>query len=70
MSYLIYTKENCPWCLKAKALLNHYNATYDLIYEKCSEWDSYPAIYRIDGEQKELIGGFTELINYSFEHGL
>lgn len=70
MSYIIYTKENCPWCLKAKALLNHYKASFELKYEKCDEWDSFPAIYKVNGEETELIGGFTELVNYSFNNEL
>jgi len=25
MSIIIYTKENCPWCVKVKALLTEYD---------------------------------------------
>lgn len=68
--YLIYTMENCPWCVKAKALLEHYGAKYQTKYEKCPEWDTFPAIYKIKGESMELIGGFNELAAYSINDGL
>lgn len=69
-SYLMYTMDNCPWCVKAKALLEYYEASYKTRYESCDEWDTYPAIYKVDGESLELIGGFNELATYSFQNGL
>ena len=68
--YLMHTMDNCPWCVKAKALLEYYGASYKTKYERCEEWDTYPAIYKVDGETLELIGGFNELAAYSFQHGL
>lgn len=70
VKYIMYTKDNCPWCLMAKSLFAHYKVEYQAKYEECSEWDTYPAIYRVDGETLELIGGFNELATYSFENGL
>lgn len=26
--YIIYTKENCPWCIQAKKLLEHLGFSY------------------------------------------
>jgi glutaredoxin len=69
-NYLMYTMDNCPWCVKAKALLEYYGASYKIKHERCEEWDTYPAIYKVNGESMELIGGFNELANYSFQHGL
>jgi hypothetical protein len=68
--YIMYTMDNCPWCLKAKALFAHYKVEYQARYEECPEWDTYPAIYKVDGESLELIGGFNELAAYSFDNGL
>ncbi len=70
ISYVMHTTENCPWCAKAKALFEYYGVSYQARYEKSPEWDTYPAIYRIDNESTELIGGFNELAAYSFDHGL
>ena len=68
--YIMHTKEDCPWCLKAKALFEHYGIPYRARYEECPEWDTYPAIYKVEGEVLELIGGFNELALYSYDHGL
>jgi len=69
--YVMHTMNGCIYCNQAKALFNHYSASYDVVYEKCDEWDTFPAIYKIteDGN-KELIGGFDQLARYSYEHGL
>ena len=69
-SYLMYTMDNCPWCVKAKALFDYYQVSYKIKREKCEEWDTYPAIYKVNGESMELIGGFNELSVYSFKNGL
>lgn len=68
--YVMYMKDGCIWCVKAKALFAHYGAEYQAKYEDCPEWDTYPAIYKVDGESTELIGGFNELAAYSFDNGL
>lgn len=71
VKYLVHTKDGCPYCNQAKGLLQYYNANYELIYEKSPDWESYPCIYKINQEgEKHLIGGFSELANYSFLHGL
>ncbi len=68
--YIMYTKDGCPWCLKAKALFEHYGVSYQAKYEECLEWDTYPAIYKVHEETLELIGGFNELALYSYDNGL
>jgi len=70
VNYIMHTTENCPWCAKAKALFEYYDVSYQAKYEKSPEWDTYPAIYRIEDDSTELIGGFNELATYSFDHGL
>ena len=66
----MYTKENCPYCNQAKGLLEYYGAEYELKYEKSQDWETYPCIYRSTDSGLQLIGGFLELANYSFLHGL
>lgn len=70
VDYIMHTTENCPWCLKAKALFEYYGVTYQAKYEKSPDWDTFPAIYKVDDETMELIGGFNELVTFSFDHGL
>lgn len=55
--YTIYSSKTCPWCQRAKMLLNRLGANYEEIFQKHDDWPTYPAIVK-DGT---LIGGFTEL---------
>ena len=43
---------------------------YRLTSEYCGEWPTVPVIYRINGDQKELIGGYDQLLVRYFKHGL
>lgn len=69
-SYIIHVKDDCPWCTRAKALLEHYQVDYEISTEKCDEWPTWPAIYCVRNNSKELIGGFDQLISFSYESGL
>lgn len=60
-SYLLHVKDDCPWCLRAKALLEHYCIDYQVTMQQCDEWPTWPAIYRVSGSEKELIGGYDQL---------
>ena len=68
--YLMYTIDGCPYCNQAKALFEHYNVQYEVVYDRAPDWDTYPGIYKVHQSGLELIGGFTELARYSYEHGL
>lgn len=69
--YIMYTKDGCPYCNQAKGLLEYYKASYELIYEKSPDWETYPCIYaKTEQGELTLIGGFNELVNYSFRYGL
>lgn len=48
MNIIIYSKPNCPWCVKAKELMNKINLKYD---EKVLDVD-----YTRD-ELRELVNG-------------
>ena len=56
-SAVIHTLPECPWCYRAKALMDHINLDYTEIKEKHPDWPTVPYI-TIDGE---VIGGFSEL---------
>jgi hypothetical protein len=66
-SYLIHVSDNCPWCLRAKALLEHYGASYTTTAEPCDEWPTWPAIYKLTAFSKELIGGYDHLCEFLLE---
>jgi len=66
MKVVIYSKENCPNCVKAKALMDEYNPTIfkmgenisrDTFFEKFPNVKTVPQI-EIDGE---YIGGYSDL---------
>jgi glutaredoxin len=68
--YKMHVMANCPFCEKAKALLNSYEVQFDMISEKSPDWPTFPVIYKQDNENVSLIGGFNELLTYSRKHGL
>jgi glutaredoxin len=65
---VVYTKENCPYCVKSKALLKGYGLEYietmigkditrEEFLDKFPEARTVPQIVMDD----ELVGGFEEL---------
>ena len=54
---IINTLPNCPWCVKAKKLLDLYGIQYIEVNGKSDLFPTVPYI-EIDGSQ---IGGFIEL---------
>lgn len=68
--YLMHTTANCPYCQKAKKLFDLYEVDVEYISKKSIEWPTFPAIYSVNDDGKQLIGGFTELVSYSQKNGL
>ena len=60
MTAIINTLPNCPWCVKAKRLLDLKGIEYIEVNEKSDLYPTVPYI-EIDGQ---AIGGFTELARY------
>jgi glutaredoxin len=60
MKTIIHTIPNCPWCVKAKTLLDLMGVEYEEIQGKHPDHPTAPYII-IDGKP---IGGFTELSNH------
>ena len=57
MKATVNTLPNCPWCVKAKKLLDLKGISVTEIEGKVDNWPTVPYIV-IDGQP---IGGFTEL---------
>ena len=57
---IINTLPECPWCVKAKKLLDLKGIQYIEVNEKSDLWKTVPYI-EIDGEP---VGGFTELARF------
>ena len=60
MKATVNTLPNCPWCVKAKKLLELTGIDVTEIEGKVDNWPTVPYIV-IDGEP---VGGFTELARY------
>lgn len=56
----IWSLPMCPWCVRAKKLMDKMGWKYEEIHEKHPDWKTVPYIV-IDGEP---IGGFTEFARY------
>ena len=73
MNYIVYVRDNCPFCVKAEKLLNTKNLNYKIVNfsddqtELLSEikdaysWPTVPMIFRREKNEIEFIGGYTDL---------
>jgi hypothetical protein len=68
--YTVYTKENCPWCSRAVALLEAFNATYRLVEGAAPDMSTWPVIYEHTSDGQRLIGGYDELRRRALSAGL
>lgn len=65
MQFKIYSKPNnsCPYCVKAKKLLDSMNLPYEeIVLQSASELpqgNTFPAIFTDNGE---FVGGYDDLV--------
>jgi glutaredoxin len=79
MNIVIYSKPNCPWCVKAKELMNKLNLNYD---EKVLDVDyTRDELKQLMPENLPLtvpqifvynkrIGGYEDFVEYCDNHNL
>jgi len=75
---IIYSKDNCGYCVKAKSLLNNLGLTYT--EKKIENFLTKEALYEELGKQVrsmpqikingELVGGYNQLIEYLMDKKL
>jgi glutaredoxin len=85
MEIKIYTKDNCPWCVKAKELMNKLHLKYeekvlDVDYTRdelrALVWGDSPASLNppLTVPQifvyNERIGGYEDFVDYCDNHGM
>ena len=75
MRYILFIKEDCPFCVKAKALLDEKGLEYKLVnfsgqqesilqeMKDAYDWKTVPMIFSRVGSVIKFIGGFTDLVN-------
>lgn len=78
MQIIIYSKNNCVFCNKAKHLVKSLGLTYE--EKKMEEFDSPQAMLEDIGKQVrtmpqikidgKLVGGYNQLIEYFADKGL
>jgi glutaredoxin len=75
---ILYSKDNCGYCVKAKSLLNNLGLTYT--EKKIENFLTTEALYEEIGKQVrsmpqikingELVGGYNQLIEYLMDKKL
>ena len=79
MTYKIYTKENCPWCVKAKQLLNSVGVEYEELklgvdFTREDLQKLLPETLPLTAPQifvyNKRIGGYEDLAEYFENHGI
>ena len=77
MKIIVYSKENCAYCVKAKSLLK--NLRLDFTEKKMEDFSSVDALLEDIGKKVRtmpqikidgvLVGGYNQLIEYFVEKG-
>lgn len=79
MNIVIYTKTNCPWCVKAKELMNKLHLEYDekvldVDYTRDELRELVPENIPLTVPQifvyNERIGGYEDFVEYCDNHGM
>ena len=79
MKYVLYATEACPFCVKARELLeregkefkvvnfeeNHQSILQDI--KEAYGWSTVPMIFEV-GDSINLVGGYTDLIKHLGGH--
>ena len=74
MKYVVFSKSTCPFCQRAKAILEDKNLSYHIIDFKegnqeilqemkvAASWNTVPMIFQIaEGGEIKFVGGCSEL---------
>ena len=76
MRYIIFMKDDCPYCVNAVELLKSKGLDYhsivfrsdqnDILSEvkDAYQWSTVPIIVSREGDHIKLIGGYTDLVEH------
>jgi len=74
MRYVLFVKDNCPFCVKAREFLEDRSLPYkEVMFEEDQtnilneikevySWKTVPMIFCRDKDQVNFIGGYTDLV--------
>ena len=72
--YILYVKNKCPFCVKAKQLLVQKNVLFETIsfdtrpkvlqeIKNIYDWKTVPMVFeRVETKTYKLLGGYTDLV--------
>jgi len=73
MNYIVYVRDNCPFCVKSEELLHAKNLNHKIVnfsedqvdildeIKTAYSWSTVPMIFRREKNNIEFIGGYTDL---------
>tara|TARA_B100001123_G_C14330002_1_gene638738 strand:- start:151 stop:393 length:243 start_codon:yes stop_codon:yes gene_type:complete len=76
MSYIVFCKPTCPFCVSAVELLENKNKTFRVVdfnddqleiledMKLAFEWPTVPMVFHREGHTLEFIGGYTDLTKH------
>ena len=76
MKYIIFMKNDCPYCVDAADLLESKGLNYSSVVfregqeavlkevKNAFEWQTVPIVVERNGGHTKLIGGYTDLVEY------
>jgi len=73
MRYILFVKDECPFCVKAVELLQQEEKPYNLVQfdegqretlkeiKEAHNWSTVPMVFFRNGQDIRFIGGYTDL---------
>ena len=78
MRYVLFMKEECPYCVKARQLLEEKDQNFKIVsfepdqesvlteIKDAYDWPTVPMIFKIDDDKKiNFIGGYSDLVEHA-----
>tara|TARA_B100000287_G_C20329977_1_gene661307 strand:+ start:353 stop:592 length:240 start_codon:yes stop_codon:yes gene_type:complete len=78
MRYVLFMKEECPYCVKARQLLEEKDQNFKIVsfepdqesvlteIKDAYDWPTVPMIFQIDDDKKiNFIGGYSDLVEHA-----
>ena len=77
MRYVLFVKNECPYCIKAKELLQSKKENFRIVsfepdqenvlkeIKEAYEWSTVPMIFQVKGNKNiDFIGGYDSLVDH------
>mgnify|MGYP003654131897 FL=1 len=76
MRYILFIKQECPFCVRAVDLLEKQGKEYDVVkfdadqrtlleqMKTAYQWETVPMVFERQDNDIKFIGGYTDLVEY------